>query len=200
MSAKEAWTPYGLEAIRIRYLRRRRILAILIALGLAGMWGFLMQTTTTTSQEIFVNGQKAGNGIQIDEPTPQKDGPVTVGIEAGRVTRADTGGEAAAASTPTVGAPVFSRAPPIPFQGYAFVYGPLLLLVLAGWFLAKKKGRHDQVNYGVYKGSMPLELVSHSMANHIFTTRWAKTSVFGKRRADHLPEGFAIERVPQEEA
>lgn len=201
MSAKEAWTPYGLEAIRVTYLRRRRILSLLIALGLAGVWAFMFETTTTSSQEIYVNGKKAG-GIELDVPNQERnDGPVTVEISPGRVTSAATGGSTGTDETPRTFAPTFTREPPINYTAYAIIYGPYLLLAAALYFLSKKRGKHDQVNFGIYKGAMPIEMISHSMAAQIFTSKKAKTGLFGKRRADYLPEEIALaHREPGEEA
>lgn len=198
MSAKPTWTPYGLEAIRVSYLRRRRILTLLIVLGLAGIWAFMFETTTTTSTEIFVNGQKA-NTIEFDLPEEQRDGPVTVAVEPGRVTRAESGSAAQDEEVQRTSAPTFTRLPAIPYAGYAIVYGPFILIGLALLLLGKRRGKHDEVNYGIYKGAMPLEGISASMADQVFTTRMAKRSLFGKRRADHLPEEILrMERVPQE--
>jgi hypothetical protein len=201
MSAKDTWTPYGLEAIRVSYLRRRRLYAIMIGLGLCGIWAFMFETTTETQTDIFVNGRRQGSGIEIDIPEQNReDGPVTVAVEPGRVTRAASG-EAPEGSTPTrrVSAPTFERGSPIPYQIYVILYGPYLLLAAALYFLAKKRGKHDQVNFGIYKGAMPLESISASLANQIFTSKKAKTGLFGKRRADHLPEEILqVERVPQD--
>jgi hypothetical protein len=48
---------------------------------------------------------------------------------------------------------------------------------------------------------MPFELVSASMSKHVFSTKMAKAGLFGKRRADYLPEEIlVVERVPQGEA
>lgn len=201
MSAKETWTPYGLEAIRVSYLRRRRILAILIALGLAGIWAFMFETTTTTQQDIFVNGKRQGS-IEIDTPEQEgNNGPVTVPISPGRVTRADSGSAPQAQDTPKTTAPVYERAAPHNYTAYVIIYGPFVLLAAALYFLAKKRGKHDEVNYGIYKGALPLELLSASMANQVYTTKKAHTGLFGKRRADYLPdEVLRVERVAQEEA
>jgi hypothetical protein len=201
MSAKDTWTPYGLEAIRVRHLRRRRFLLLFIALGLAGLWALMFETTTDTTQEIFVNGQRANTiDITVPDQPPQRDGPVTVAVAPGRVTRAESGsGAQGEQQTPRASAPIFERAPAIPYAGYLIVYGPFGLLAAALLLLGKRRGKHDQVNYGIYKGALPFELVSASMADQVFTSRMAKRSLFGKRRADHLtPELLRVERVPQE--
>lgn len=201
MSAKETWTPYGLEAIRVTYLRRRRILAVIIALGLAGIWALAWDTTTTTGTDIFVNGRRQGT-IGIETPEPQEDGPVTVPISPGRVTRAESGSAPAAGDGPARPlAPTFDREAPVNYQLYVILYGPYVLLAAALYFLAKKRGKHDEVNYGIYKGALPLELLSASLANQVFTTKKAHVGLFGKRRADYLTdEVLRIERVAQEEA
>lgn len=200
MSAKDVWTPYGLEAIRVGYLRRRRVLSLLIALGLAGLWMFSFETLTSTENEIYVNGRRAGS-IDIEVPEEREDGPVSVEILPGRVTRAESGGAPATGDEPRrPAAPVFTRANPLPLDLYVYMYGPYVLLAAALYFLAKKRGKHDQVNFGIYKGAMPLEMISSSMSDRIFTSKEAKTGLFGKRRADHLTEEILrVERVPQEE-
>jgi hypothetical protein len=200
MSTKTEWTPYGLEAIRIRYLRRRRALAVIIALGLCGLWLFMFQTTTQTQTDIFVNGERQGNGISIEEPNKPKDGPITVAVDPGRVTRAESSGPTSDTPLSRTSAPVFSRAPPVPYQAYVFMYGPFLLLALAAYFLAKKRGKYDQVNFGIYKGAMPLELVSASQSKNIFTNRMARSGLFGKRRVDHLPEEIILAEPARKEA
>lgn len=202
MSAKSTWTPYGLEAIRVGYLRRRRILAAIFALGLCGLWLLMFTTTTTVQQDIFVDGNRVGgSAISITEPEKAKDGPITVALDPGRVTRAESGGPTAPGTqVAKTSAPTFTREAPIPYKGYIYMYGPIVLLVLAALLLAKKKGKHDQVNYGIYKGAMPLELVSASMSSHIFTNRMAKSGLFGKRRVDHLPDEIVMADRAMEEA
>lgn len=205
MSAKTTWTPYGLEAIRIRYLRRRRLLALLLAFALAGTWAILLEVTSTTSTslEIYANGERANTiSFEVGDDEPKRDGPVSISLSPGRVTRADTAGEGTAtASSQRISAPVYERARAVPYGAYVILYGPYALLGLALWLLAKRRGKHDEVNYGIYKGAMPLEMISASQSNRIFTTRWAKASLFGKRRGDHLPAQLRqVGRIEPEDA
>lgn len=200
MSAQnEAWTPYGLEAIRIAHLRRRRILTGILVLGLLGLWLLILDTTTSTQLSISVNGKEA-SGINIDLPNEQpRNDKVTVAVDPGRVTQATTTGQLPTSTVQRTDVPTFDRGNPLNWSYFVLVYGPYVLLGLALYLLAKRRGKHDQVNYGIYKGAMPLELISKTAERQIFTTRHAKISIFGKRRADYLPpEILQIERVPQE--
>lgn len=197
---QDGWTPYGLEAIRIGHLRRRRILALLVASGLAMLWLFSFQSTTVTQTDVFVNGQRA-NRVEIEAPEPpKKDGPVTVAIEPGKVTRATADGTGAQESVTRSNAPSFSRAPAIPFGDYALMYGPFALLGLMVWLLGFRRSPRHEVNYGIYKGAMPLEMITASASRQVLTTRAAQGSLFGKRRQDHLPrQALRTTRVPQED-
>jgi hypothetical protein len=197
----ETWTPYGLEAIRARHVRRRRLLTALILAGVALLALALTTTGTQSSVQILHNGQVVsdnGNQISIDLPDqqPPKDGPVTVSLTPGRVTLADTAAPAQGPQISRADVPVFSGAPALNWNYYLLVYGPWALLALALIVLAKRRGKHDEVNFGVFKGSMPLEMISAHARDQVFTTREAKQSVFGKRREDHLPS--PVLRVPQE--
>jgi hypothetical protein len=191
------WTPYGLEAIRVSHLRRRRaaLLALLFFAGLVWLV-FAPAPTTQNEVQIFANGDRVGgaNGLTID--APEKEKPVTVAIEPGKITHASAGSaptseriDRASSAVPTI-----PRAIPIPYVANAIKFGPFALLALAIWFLGKRKAG-TEVNYGVYKGAMPLELITASASRRILTGRKAKASVFGKERADHLPPEA---RLPQE--
>ena len=193
-----AWTPYGLEAIRVGHLRRRR--AALLALIFVGAIVWLVFAPTPTNQneiQIFANGNRvgSGNGLQIEAPPEER--PVTVSIQPGKITHASAGSAPAGETvTRTATVPVVPRAVPVPYAAAAFKFGPFLLLALALWALGKRKPTSHMVNYGIYKGALPLELISASAAKRVFTTRKAGTSIFGKSRSDYLPA--EVERVPQE--
>lgn len=187
MARKDEWTPYGLEAIRIAHLRRRRILGLLALLGLFALLLTLTQSTTTTELDITVNGRR-GNGISLDVPDEEpRDGPVTVSLTPGRVTRAEAGSAAPQDSITRNSAPSFERAAPYDFGNLLALVAPWALLALGAWFLGKRRGRHDEVNYGVYKGAMPLEMITASASRQVLTKRHARSSLFGRKRVDHLP-------------
>lgn len=193
--SSEDWTPYGLEAIRIQYLRRRQTLIWLLLLLLLLLVVIFLGTATETSQSISVNGKDAnGNSIQIDDKSG--DGPkggehVTVGLEPGKVTRAEQGGSAGSPSITSNAPPVAQRAPAYNWTAFLILYGPYVLLGLAAWFLAKRRSRHHEVNFGIYKGAMPFEMITATHERHVFTKKLAETSLFGKGMYDHLPRQIA---------
>lgn len=193
MSKNDAWTPYGLEAYRVQHIARRRILAALILLLILGILWATLQETTDRQLSLSVNGRDVGQGgIQLAEPDrPDVEDRVTVSLEPGRVMRAATGGEAAGPSITRNTPAALTRGTPINWNAYLMLYGPFVLLGLLVWFLGKRRGRHDELNYGVYKGSMPFEMITASQSRLVFTRKHAKNSVFGKRRDDHLPRELA---------
>lgn len=197
---QNAWTPYGLEAIRIAHLRRRRLVAIIIALALAGLWAAMFDSTTTNQLELSANGGGSQIDIDVSDSLNEKeDKPLTVGISPGRITRADTGASGdTAAQTARFAAPTFTRAPAIGWSSYAILYGPYVLIGLALYMLARRPPKHE-VNFGIYKGALPYEMVTATASRFVFTTREARLSLFGKRRVDHLPPEVLIERMPVEE-
>ena len=191
---KDAWTPYGLEAIRHAHLVRKRILGALLLLVLLALVFSAFQVTTTRSLDIFANGNKVNGpgGIQIEEPARvDKKDHVTVGIEPGKVTQVNSSSSIGSSTITRSSLPSFDRAAPFNWNTYLFLYGPYVLLGLAMWYFAKRRGKHDEVNFGVYKGALPLELITASHQGEVFTKSWVKQSIFGKRRSDHLPREVA---------
>lgn len=196
---RSEWTPYGLEAIRIAHLRRRRILGILALLGAAILLSSLTETRTETDLDISVNGRRS-NSISFDIPEEEpRDGPVTVSLTPGRVTRAEAGSAAQEPIVQRGNAPSFDREPAHNYLGLLLFLAPWALIGLAAWLLGKRRGRYDEVNYGVYKGSMPLEMITASASRNVFTRRHARSSLFGRDRVDHLPpEVIASQTAPEE--
>lgn len=188
----EVWTPYGLEAIRQSYLRRRRILGALAALGVLILALTVIESTTSSRLALSANGNEVGDGISIPEPEkPEGKDYVTVSLEPGRVSRVEAGKESGEAQIERASQPTAVRASPFPWKLWVVQLLPFLLAGLVAYLLAKRRGKHDEVNYGVYKGSMPFEMITAQHSSAVITKRWAKTSVFGKRRLDHLPPEVA---------
>lgn len=202
MSAETPWTPYGLEAIRTAHLRRRRFLVLAIVAGIAILWLLMFSSTTSTNLSVLVNNKEQSGGIALDIPEEdnEDDKPVTVAIDPGRVTRTETTGSGNAPIVQRSNVPTFDRAAPYNWNYYVLLYGPYVLLGLAVYALGQRRGKNDEINYGIYKGAMPLEMISAAAQKDVFTTRHARTSIFGKRRGDYLPPEVVVERVEQEDA
>lgn len=186
---KDDWTPYGLEAIRQARLWRRRLLGALAALGILLLGTLLVETTTTEQLSLSANGNEITDSVSIREPDrPKGDDHVTVSLTPGRVSRVESGND----PTPPqqverTSAPQAVRASPYPWKLWLLQAAPYLLAGSAALLLFRGRSRHHEVNYGVYKGSMPLEMLTANQDRAVFTTRHAKASVFGKRRSDYLP-------------
>jgi hypothetical protein len=196
----EDWTPYALEKYRIAYLRRRRLIAILIALLLLLLLGAFFSISTDRQTTISANGKdQNGNSIEFDDVPGNQDRKdhITVELSPGRVTNAETGTDNQAPQINRATAPQLTRAAPYNWGFYLLAYGPYVLVGLLMWFFGKRRSRHDEVNYGVFKGAMPLELTTASHKDLVFTRKFTKISVFGRRRENHLPREIAL--VPQED-
>ena len=188
MAKQDEWTPYGLEAIRQARIWRRRFLAALAVLGILLLGSLLVETTTTERLSLSANGNEVTDSVSIPEPEkPKGQDKVTVSLTPGRVSRVESG------NTPEepqvverTSTPRAARASPYPWKLWLLDAAPYLLAGLAGLLLFKGRPQ-DEVNYGIYKGSMPLEMLTAHQGRAVFTTRHARTSVFGKRRADYLP-------------
>lgn len=184
----DEWTPYGLEAIRQARIWRRRFLGALAALGilLAGM--LLVETTTTESISLSANGNDVTDSVSIPEPeAPKGQDKVTVSLTPGRVSRVESGN---APEAPQVvertSTPQATRASPYPWKLWLLDAVPYLLAGVVALLLFRGRPQ-DEVNYGIYKGAMPLEMLTSHQDRAVLTTRHARTSVFGKRRADYVP-------------
>ncbi|HVL47500.1 MAG TPA: hypothetical protein VM889_02990 [Candidatus Thermoplasmatota archaeon] len=190
---RENWTPYGLEAIRQQTIRRRRNLAL--AMFLVYIVGYTVFILLTTTANLSV-GDGSGGSVELDlsgRNVEERQKPVTVRVGPGRITLADFGGEAAT-TPPTAPPPPGVEA--INWRGELMAYGPpiaLLWLLLAA---IRSKDKNGEVNYGVYKGAMPYEMITAEAKGHVFTTRLAKGSLFGRTRSDHLPAQLL--REPEE--
>ncbi|MHB8604814.1 MAG: hypothetical protein ACYDCK_06115 [Thermoplasmatota archaeon] len=183
MANERGWTPYGLEAIRQAYLRRRRVIAAVVVLALALAWFVFLTSGTSRTTGIFANGKEGT--IELDVPAAQKDKPVTVAISPGKTAEVLSDNTPAPSTTTRNGAAAPATATPVNWAAYAVQYGPYIALGTLLWAIWRRKPT-EEVNFGVYKGAMPLEIITASHAHLVLTTKPARASLFGKRRADFV--------------
>lgn len=189
------WTPYGLEAFRQSRLWRRRLVTLLAVVVVALAWIGLSQFggETTTTVDTF-----RGDGGSVTLQAPDKGGrpkpDATVTLTPGNLTAAPSAIRATGRQEvppPDPGGPA-PGAEPINFRLLAVQWGIPLALVLVGYLLAGIRGGSDhEVNYGIYKGAMPMETISARYSHLVETTRATYQDPFGKRREDYLPEDVA---------
>lgn len=185
----EPWSPYGLEAHRVALLRRRqRLLLAAIVLGFLGLLAVLATSIDDTTSIDTFGGQ--GGRVDLGQlPERPRGKPTTLTVAPGRTTVMDQ------PIQPEVRPPRERGEAPAGETGRFNLLGLLgnLLPPLGGavwlWRVGKRKvaGPLEQVNLGVYKGAMPLEMVSAQHRRFIFTGEMARASLFGKGREDHLP-------------
>lgn len=193
---RDEWTPYGLEGIRQAHIRRRRVLGAIAGLCVLALAILVLETTTSEQIRLSANGNEVTDSVNIPEPEENdaKD-YVTVSLEPGRVSRIESGNAPGEDQVDRTSLPSGVRASPYPWKLWLLQLLPYLLAGLVAYLLAKRRGRYDEVNYGVFKGAMPLEMITAEHEASVFTKRWARTSVFGKRRLDHLPPEVASASV-----
>lgn len=197
----EEWTPYGLEAIRARILWRRRIMAIVLAVvvALAILLLFAALSKKTYETEISLAGGSGDNTIEVEtkDADELRSKPLTIAVSPGGITLVGNGltdGEGAAdrLSRASVNYPFIRGETPFNFLSLMFPWGLLILLAWAIW--SAGRGEHNasaEVNFGIYKGTAPLEIVTASYRHLVVTQRLAHAPIFGKEREDYLPEDEA---------
>lgn len=194
---EEAWTPYGLEGLRQGALRRRRIVTLALAgVLLVGYFG-MTETVRDDELEVFGNGQKQQLELEIPKESQEKQGPdARIQVSPGRVINAGAGSY----QEPQQGQQQRqAQAPPgepVDWLAWLAFLGPFVLVGTLAWAAVRPRATPtDEVNFGIYKGAMPLEMITASHAHLVVTQKRAKTSLFGKGRADHVPPTGAGERA-----
>lgn len=191
----EEWTPYGLEAIRGRVLWRKRILALVLffIIAIAVLVALaLLKVNTVTETRISLAGGDNDNAIEIKgvNEADLRSKPITVALSPGGVTLVGNdpvGANGDTLSKASTDYPFIRGAQPFNFLGLLFPWG--LLLLLAYLMYAAGKGASNpssEVNFGIYKGAMPLEMMTASYSHLVRTQRLASSSIFGKERTDHV--------------
>jgi len=188
----EVWTPYGLEKIRRGVLWRRRLLAILAALLIlaAILVILLLRPQKVVETEISLAGGDNSNSIEVEIKDPLRTKPLRVTVSPGGVTLAGNGigGTPDSLSRAGLDYPYITDARPIDFLAYLLSWGPLLLVAYLVWAAGRgETNPASHVNFGIYKGAMPLEMITESYSHLVKTQRLVVEPIFGKDRSDYLP-------------
>lgn len=176
------WSPYGLEMVRRAALRLRLLKAIAAVIGVyLGVAGYLALTT----EEQFTTSQ-FGSGLGEQQEAKEEaanNRPIRVTLTPGRAAFSNLQDEGGTEGVPGV-RPVFNPTIDLKWMNLLELVG-----VYAGiyWLFATiaRSGIHKQVNFGVYKGSMPYELHSQTLKKKLFTHKMAKYSLPFVRKAEY---------------
>lgn len=189
MAETNGWTPYPHEDVRVHRLWRKRILVGLLLASLFLAWALSLGVTTETEEQLQIYG---GDGSQVSVERPEDDRrqpAATVTLRPGEVARVDDAIDVSEeeGERQGQGTPIPEQPPGIPFFGILLLIGPFLAALLAYRHLASQ-GDVAEVNYGIYSGPMPYELITHGHASLVRTGEPVEQNPFGKRRRDYLRE------------
>jgi hypothetical protein len=183
----EPWSPYGLEAHRVALLqRRKRMLLAGIVLGFLLLAAVLASTIRTNDDVRSINGS---GQVEIQVPEQQRAKPTTLSVSPGRTAVLNSPIQEERGPQRQGGGIVEPPREGINWLGLLTPLAPPIGLAIYAWRVGKQRiaGPLEQVNLGVYKGAMPLELLTAQSKEHVFTSEQARASLFGKVRQDHLP-------------
>ncbi|MGH7320176.1 MAG: hypothetical protein ACRELA_11205 [Candidatus Rokuibacteriota bacterium] len=184
------WTPYPHEPLRVRLVWRRRFILLALLVAAFILWLTLFKGPATELTETISTVDQEGNVVSVTRDLrPQKsfeapDARVTVRPgQTARTTpieQTETGDQ----PTPTTAPPV--RPPSdIPFFGLLILFAPMLLAL---WLFRRFAPPAPEVNYGIYKGALPFEIITASHRHLVLTSRRVDENPFGRERADYLAD------------
>lgn len=182
-----AWTPYPHEDVRVQLLWRKRIILAVILGLLFLLWALSLNVTTDTSEKLTVYGGD-GSSVTVERPEDQDVQPAaSVTLRPGETARLDDDLTLRDEDTQPgrQSGQLPDRPDGIPFMGLLLLIGPFILALLLWRYLATQ-GASTEVNYGVYKGALPLELVTASHSGLVLTGKRVEQNPFGKGRTDYL--------------
>ncbi len=182
-----AWTPYPHEETRVQLLWRKRIILAVILGLLFLLWALSLNVTTETEEQLTVYGGD-GSSVTVERPEDQDVQPAaSVTLRPGETARLDEDltlddGDPQPGQQ---GGQLPEQPEGIPFMGLLLLIGPFILALLIWRYLANQ-GASTEVNYGVYKGALPLELVTATHSDLVLTGKRVEQNPFGKGRTDYL--------------
>ncbi|HEV8360310.1 MAG TPA: hypothetical protein VGR28_07650 [Candidatus Thermoplasmatota archaeon] len=189
-------SPYGLEAHRVALLRRRR--RALLALILLGLFGAIVFIATTIQEGSDISTFGGGNHVEVSLPDKPRTKPTTLSVSPGRTTVLEKPIQPEARAEQR-GSPDELQGGGLNWLGLLQILGPPIAGALYAWRVGKKRalGSLQQVNLGVYKGALPLELHSATHKKFIFTPKMAHGPLFGAREAAAQIVAKGAARVPR---
>jgi len=167
--------------------RRRRLLLAGIVLGLLVLFGVL---ASSIKESADVNSLNSGSGqvaLDLNRDTPRPK-PTTLTVSPGRTTVLNES-IAPEVRQQRENQHVDRPDPPLPILALLQVIGPPIGLAVLAWRYGRRAvaGPLEQVNLGVYKGAMPLEMVTARSKGFVFTPEQAHRHLFGRERGDFVP-------------
>ncbi|MDX1610722.1 MAG: hypothetical protein R3185_00020 [Candidatus Thermoplasmatota archaeon] len=199
MTDAASWTPYALEDVRVQLLWKKRILLAVI-LGLVFLiWALSLSVSTETEEQLTVYGGD-GSSVTVRRPEETQVEPAAqVLLRPGETARLNE--DLTLSDGETQPGERGAQLPPepegIPFLGLLLFLGPFLLAI-AIWRYLGNQGTSTEVNYGIYKGAMPLEMITSSHSHMVLTGRKVEHNPFGKERSDYMREATADPADPRD--
>lgn len=181
------WTPYPHEDVRVQLLWRKRIILAVILGLLFLLWALSLNVTTDTEEQLTVYGGD-GSSVTVEQPDDSSTQPAaSLTLRPGETARLDEDLTLEDDETQPGqrGGGIPDQPDGIPFLGLLLLIGPFILALLLWRYLANQ-GASTEVNYGVYKGALPLELVTATHSNLVLTGKRVEHNPFGKGRTDYL--------------
>lgn len=198
MTEGPTWTPYPHEELRVNLLWKKRIILAVILGLLFLLWALSLNVNTDTETQLEVFGGD-GSTVTVDRPDDQDQvsPAASVTLRPGETARLNedltlTDGDTQPGDQ---GAQIPEQPPGIPFLGLLLLIGPFILAFLL-WRYLGTRGTSTEVNYGIYKGAMPLEAITATHRKLVETGKRVDENPFGKVRSDYLrdaTEGTRLE-------
>jgi hypothetical protein len=186
----DPWTPYPHEEVRVGLLWRKRLILAAIVGGLFLFWAMSLGIDTTESEnEVDILGEE-GDEVEVERSEQQNEPVASVTLQPGETANLDEDLDLGQQEQPPqLGTPPPQPQDGIPFTGLLLLLGPFLAAYYA-WRYLQDRTTSTVANYGVFKGPLPLEMVTASHASMVRTGREVERNPFGKARGDYLRDAL----------